>query len=175
MLGEMSVASWSGSLLGWEAELWALTALLGSLFGRHELRESAAAYLDVVLSGVERKPGVAAGRAGRSVGRIACNRCSSGVNGLADELMHGVRSYVIKALGESGRRARGRRLSREADQGILEEGRTRRRGSAAIFRHGGGASRAHPCPWVASALRRRITAIAWHHRSLAILRRTLAA
>ncbi len=53
----MSVASWSGSLLAWEAELSALKARLGPLLGRRELRESAAAFLDGVLSGVERKTG----------------------------------------------------------------------------------------------------------------------
>lgn len=53
----MSVALWSGSLLAWEGELAALKARLGPLSGRRELRETGAAFLDGLLSGVERKTG----------------------------------------------------------------------------------------------------------------------
>ena len=51
------MASWSGSVLAWEGELSALTARLGPLLGRRELRETGAAFLDGLLSGVERKTG----------------------------------------------------------------------------------------------------------------------
>jgi hypothetical protein len=53
----MSVADWSGSLLAWEEELAALKARLGPVFGRRELRDTGAAFLDGLLSGVERKTG----------------------------------------------------------------------------------------------------------------------
>ena len=96
----MSVASWSGSLLAWERELAALKARLGPLFGRRELRETAAAFLDGVLSGVERKTGwllaeqAGAARPYRMQSLLGRSRWE------ADELMQGVRSYVVEALGD---------------------------------------------------------------------------
>jgi SRSO17 transposase len=96
----MSVASWSGSLLAWEVELSALKARLGRLFGRRELNESAAAFLDGLLSGVERKTGwllaeqAGAARPYRMQSLLGRSRWK------ADELMRGVRSYVVEALGD---------------------------------------------------------------------------
>ena len=51
------VADWSGSLLQWEGELQRLKARLGAALPRRELRETAGAFLDGLLSGVERKTG----------------------------------------------------------------------------------------------------------------------
>jgi SRSO17 transposase len=96
----MSVASWSGSLLGWEEELSALKAQLGPLFGRRELRETGAAFLDGLLSGVERKTGwllaeqAGAARPYRMQSLLGRSRWE------ADGLMDGVRSYVVEALGD---------------------------------------------------------------------------
>jgi SRSO17 transposase len=96
----MSVASWSGSLLAWEAELSALKARVGRLFGRRELKESAAAFLDGVLSGIERKTGwllaeqAGAARPYRMQSLLGRSRWA------ADELMHEVRSYAVEALGD---------------------------------------------------------------------------
>lgn len=53
----MSVAAWSGSLLDWAEELSALKARLAPVFGRAELRASANAFIDGVLSGISRKTG----------------------------------------------------------------------------------------------------------------------
>ncbi len=53
----MSVADWSGSLLEWERELGLWKSRLGPLFGRRELRETGSAFLDGLLSGIERKTG----------------------------------------------------------------------------------------------------------------------
>jgi hypothetical protein len=53
----MSVAIWSGSLLAWERELTVLRARLAPVFRRRELQETGAAFLDGLLSGVERKTG----------------------------------------------------------------------------------------------------------------------
>jgi hypothetical protein len=53
----MSVGEWSGSLLAWEQELTGLKDRISGIFGRSELRETAAAFLDGLLSGVERKTG----------------------------------------------------------------------------------------------------------------------
>jgi len=53
----MSVAAWSGSLLAWEQELAVVKALVGRVLPRRELRETASAFLDGLLSGIERKTG----------------------------------------------------------------------------------------------------------------------
>src|SRR3954462_2882724 len=53
----MSVAVWSGSLVAWERELAALKGRIGPVFGRAEVRATAGAFLDGLLSGVARKTG----------------------------------------------------------------------------------------------------------------------
>lgn len=53
----MSVSAWSGSLLAWEGELRSFKDRISSVFGRSDLRETASAFLNGLLSGVERKTG----------------------------------------------------------------------------------------------------------------------
>jgi SRSO17 transposase len=53
----MSVAFWSGSLLDWQGELAALKARLAPVFGRSEVRATASAFIDGLLSGASRKTG----------------------------------------------------------------------------------------------------------------------
>lgn len=53
----MSVASSSGSLLNWEQELKTLKIRVERALPRRELRETGAAFLDGLLSGIERKTG----------------------------------------------------------------------------------------------------------------------
>jgi SRSO17 transposase len=53
----MGVAEWSGSLLGWERELTELKGRLTRVFGRAEVRRSAGAFIDGLLSGIARKTG----------------------------------------------------------------------------------------------------------------------
>ena len=53
----MLVAPWSGSLLPWEQELIASKSQLNAAFGRAEVRRSASAFIDGLLSGVARKTG----------------------------------------------------------------------------------------------------------------------
>ena len=97
----MSVADWSGSLLAWEGELSALKERLGPIFGRRELREVGGAFLDGLLSGVERKTGwLMAEQAGlerpwRIQGLLGRSRWD------ADALRDEVRSYVLEALGDA--------------------------------------------------------------------------
>jgi SRSO17 transposase len=97
----MSVAAWSGSLLAWERELSVLKERLAPVFRRRELKETGAAFLDGLLSGIERKTGwLMAGQAGLErpyrmqslLGRSSWS---------ADELRDFVRSYVIEALGDA--------------------------------------------------------------------------
>jgi len=96
----MAVAEWSGSLLPWEAELSAIKARLSGVFGRREPREAAWAYLDGLLSGVERKNGwQLAERAGddrpfRIQGVLGRDRWD------ADAMRELVRVEVMDALGD---------------------------------------------------------------------------
>ena len=53
----MGVAGWSGSLLRWERELTGLKKRLAPVFGRSEVRQSAGAFIEGVLSGIARKTG----------------------------------------------------------------------------------------------------------------------
>jgi hypothetical protein len=53
----MRVARWSGSLAAWAEDLHRLKSRIGPVFGRREVRETAGAFLDGLLSGVERKTG----------------------------------------------------------------------------------------------------------------------
>lgn len=96
----MSVASWSGSLLAWESELSALKTRLGEVLVRRELRETGAAFLDGLLSGIERKTGwlmaeqAGAARPYRMQSLIGRSRWD------ADAMMLAVRNYVVEALGD---------------------------------------------------------------------------
>ena len=97
----MSVATWSGSLLAWERELSSLKEQLAPVFRRRELKQTGGAFLDGLLSGIERKTGwLMAEQAGLErpyrmqslLGRSSWS---------ADELRDLVRRYVIEALGDA--------------------------------------------------------------------------
>ena len=96
----MSVSAWSGSLLTWERELLVWKERLSPVFRRRELKESGAAFIDGLLSGIARKTGwLMAEQAGLErpwrmqalLGRSHWD---------ADELRDKVRSYVVEALGD---------------------------------------------------------------------------
>jgi SRSO17 transposase len=97
----MSVSDWTGGLIDWPGELAALKRRIGAAFGRRELRETAAAFLDGLLSGATRKTGwMLAEEAGHEapyrfqslLGRSQWN---------ADQLRDEVRGYVLEALGDA--------------------------------------------------------------------------
>ena len=96
----MSVAVWSGSLVAWERELAALKERIGPVFGRAEVRATAGAFLDGLLSGVARKTGwLLAEQAGlerpyRMQSLLGRSRWD------ADALRDRVRADVIEALGD---------------------------------------------------------------------------
>lgn len=96
----MSVAAWSGALLEWQRELSRLKARLASVFRRRELQESASAFLDGLLSDIERKTGwMLAEQAGlarpyRIQSLLGRSRWD------ADRLRDEVRSYAVEALGD---------------------------------------------------------------------------
>ncbi|MCP5117680.1 MAG: IS701 family transposase [bacterium] len=95
----MSVAAWSGSLLAWEQELSAWKARLAPVFRRRELKETGGAFLDGLLSGIERKTGwMMAEQAGlerpwRMQALLGRSRWD------AEALRDEVRAYVMEALG----------------------------------------------------------------------------
>ena len=96
----MSVAGWSGALLGWEQELAAVKARVGRVLPRRQLRETASAFLDGLLSGIERKTGwlmaeqAGAERPYRMQALLGRSRWD------ADQLRDEVRAYVVEALGD---------------------------------------------------------------------------
>jgi len=98
----MSVSGWSGSTAAWERELSSLKARLDPIFRRSELRETAGAFLDGVLSGIARKTGwLMAEQAGlerpwRMQALLGRSRWD------ADQLCDKIRDYVIEALGSEG-------------------------------------------------------------------------
>lgn len=96
----MSVSAWSGSLLAWEGELSGFKERISSVFGRSDLRETASAFLNGLLSGVERKTGwLLAEQAGqerpyRMQALLGRSRWS------AEALRDHVRDYIIENLGD---------------------------------------------------------------------------
>jgi len=96
----MSVAEWSGAALRWEQRLSALKVRLGSVFGRPEVRASAGAFIDGLLSGVGRKTGwLMAEQAG--LGRPYRMQSLLGRSSWsAEKLRDLVRAEVIASLGD---------------------------------------------------------------------------
>ena len=95
----MSVAESAGSLLSWERELVALKERISPVFRRRELKETASAFLNGLVSGTDRKTGwLLAEQAGmerpyRMQSLLGRSRWS------ADALRDEVRGYVAEALG----------------------------------------------------------------------------
>ena len=98
----MRVARWSGALAAWEGDLAALKAWIEPVFGRREMREMASAFIDGLLSGVERKTGwLMAEQAGlahpaRMQALLGRSRWE------ADHLRDRVRADVLETLGDPG-------------------------------------------------------------------------
>lgn len=95
----MGVSDWSGPLLAWDEALSGLKDRLCPLLGRLEVRQSALAFIDGVLSATERKTGwLLAEQAGLSrpyrlqslLGRSRWD---------ADAVCRAVRGYALEALG----------------------------------------------------------------------------
>ena len=97
----MSVAEWSGSVLSWNRELSALKGRISPVFRRRELKETAGAFVDGLLSGIERKTGwLLAERAGlerpyRMQSVLGRSRWD------AEALRDTVRDYALEALGDA--------------------------------------------------------------------------
>ncbi len=96
----MTVSDWAGSVSDWREALEGMRAFVAPAFNRSEQRASAGAFIDGLLSGVERKTGwMLAEEAGLArpyriqslLGRSSWS---------ADALCERVRSYAIEALGD---------------------------------------------------------------------------
>lgn len=96
----MSVSDWAGSVSDWREMLESMKTFVAPAFQRAEQRASASAFIDGLLSGVERKTGwMLAEQAGLArpyriqslLGRSSWS---------ADRLCDRVRSYALEALGD---------------------------------------------------------------------------
>jgi SRSO17 transposase len=96
----MGVASWSGSLLAWERELVSLKARLAPVFRRRELKETGGAFLDGLLSGIERKTGWLMAEQANAERPYRMQSLLGRSHWSADALRDQVRSYVIETLGD---------------------------------------------------------------------------
>lgn len=97
----MAESHWSGTLVDWEHELADLKARLRSALGRSEIRQSAGAFIDGLLSGAERKTGwMIAEEAGLSRPyriQSLLGRSSWSANDLGQE----VRAYALDSLADA--------------------------------------------------------------------------
>jgi SRSO17 transposase len=98
----MLVATWSGSLLPWEQELSAFKSQLSSAFGRAELRRSAGAFIDGLLSGVARKTGWQLAEQAGLERPYRLQSLLGRSSWQADTLRDLVRADVPAALGDAG-------------------------------------------------------------------------
>jgi SRSO17 transposase len=96
----MAVSEWAGTVVDWKVALEELKQLMAPAFGRSEIRASAGAFIDGLLSSAERKTGwMLAEEAGlERPYRIQSllGRSSWSADGLRDL----VRGYVAEALGD---------------------------------------------------------------------------
>jgi SRSO17 transposase len=125
----MSVAAWSGAFLRWDEELAAFKSRLAAVFRRLEVRGSAGAFIDGLLSGVSRKTGwQLAEQAGLAV-PIVSNPSSGAVPGMRVRYAIFVRGEVLDSLGDVDG------VLVVDETGFLKKGTHSGRGCAAIFRH----------------------------------------
>ncbi|SNT26675.1 MULTISPECIES: IS701 family transposase [unclassified Azospirillum] len=95
----MGVSDWSGTLLAWDEALSGLKDRLGPVLGRLEVRQSASAFIDGLLSDTERKTGwllseqAGLSRPYRMQSLLGRSRWD------ADAVCRTVRAYVLEALG----------------------------------------------------------------------------
>ncbi|MFC0220191.1 IS701 family transposase [Pseudochelatococcus lubricantis] len=97
----MAVSDWSGSLLAWERELSALKKHLFPAFGRRELQETGAAFIDGLLSGAARKTGWLMAEAAGFDRPYRMQSLLGRSSWSADALRDRVRDYAIEALGDA--------------------------------------------------------------------------
>jgi SRSO17 transposase len=97
----MSVSAWSGALLRWDEELAAFKCRLGAAFGRAEVRGSAAAFIDGLLSGIARKTGWQLAEQAGLAGPFPMQSLLGRSSWDADVLRDLVRAEVLESLGDA--------------------------------------------------------------------------
>jgi SRSO17 transposase len=97
----MPIAGWTGALLEWERDLAALKERLSPVFRRRELKETAGAFLDGLLSAVERKTGWLLAEQAGLEGPYRMQSLLGRSRWDADALRDEVRAYVVEALGDA--------------------------------------------------------------------------
>ena len=127
----MAVASWAGSLLAWERELSTLKERVAGVLGRRELKETSGAFLDGLLSGIERKTGWLMAEQAGAERPYRMQSLLGRSHWDAELLRDAVRAYAVEALADPDG------VSHRRQDRVSEERGTFGRRGAAIFRHGG--------------------------------------
>jgi SRSO17 transposase len=96
----MRVARWSGSLVAWEKDLDELNRRFGPVFRRREVRETAGAFLEGLLSRVERKTGWLLAKQAGLAHPARMQALLGRSRWRADELRDQVLAYVLESLGD---------------------------------------------------------------------------
>lgn len=96
----MSASLMPGSSSTWEIELSALKERLSPVFGRRELRETGTAFIDGLLSGVERKTGWLMAEVAGLERPYRMQSLLGRSSWSAEALRDCVRAYAIEALGD---------------------------------------------------------------------------
>ena len=96
----MSVSDWAGATLDWRSAIDGLKAFIAPAFKRSEQRASAGAFMDGVLSGVERKTGWMLAEEAGLARPYRMQSLLGRSNWCADALCERVRSYALDALGD---------------------------------------------------------------------------
>ena len=96
----MSVSDWAGVSSDWRDGVWGLKEHIAPAFRRSEQRQSASAFIDGVLSGVERKTGWMLSEEAGFDGPYRIQSLLGRSQWSADDLCHRVRNYALAALGD---------------------------------------------------------------------------
>ena len=96
----MAVASWAGSLLAWERELSTLKERVAGVLGRRELKETSGAFLDGLLSGIERKTGRRMAEQAGAERPYRMHELLGRSRWDAELLRDAVRAYAVEALAD---------------------------------------------------------------------------
>ena len=97
----MSVAEWTGALVDWRNALQALKQYVAPAFKRVEQRETAAIFIDGLLSGAERKTGWMLAEEAGLARPFRLQSLLGRSSWSADRLNELVRGYVVEALGDA--------------------------------------------------------------------------
>jgi SRSO17 transposase len=98
----MGAAEWTGALLDWRLALEGLKQRIGPVFGRSELRATAGAFIEGLLSSVERKTGWMLAEQSGATKPYRMQSLLGRSTWCADQLRDLTVDYVREALGDEG-------------------------------------------------------------------------